>query len=206
MEFTEEFLENAHKHCFNNKEEINKSDTCGCFYCREIFAPNEIKEWIVSEKYPKETTAQCPYCMIDAVIGNASGINLSNDFLIAMYEKYFNTTGLGEKIEDIIWVTYKDDDGSVKSAPHYVFDQIAQKKGWVKQTDEDCSINTELMKFSGKNVKVTTIDDKVFIGYCECVTSSYDNDNNIPSVSIKVNEFVYELYLNEIKSISEYDE
>ena len=62
------------------------------------------------------------------------------------------------------------------------------------------------MKFSGKNVKVTTIDDKVFIGYCECFTSSYDNDNNIPSVSIKVNEFVYELYLNEIKSISEYDE
>ena len=100
MEFTEEYLENAHKHCFNNKEEIDKSNTCGCFYCREIFAPSEIKEWIIiSEQFPKETTAQCPYCMIDAVIGNASGINLSNDFLKSMYERYFNTDSNGNKID-----------------------------------------------------------------------------------------------------------
>jgi len=98
MKFTDKYLENAHKHCFNNKEEITKSDACGCFYCREIFAPSEIKEWIINEKYPKETTAQCPYCMIDAVIGNASGINLSNEFLIAMYERYFNTDSKGNKI------------------------------------------------------------------------------------------------------------
>lgn len=127
MEYKEEFLREAHKHCFNNKEEISKSDTCGCFYCREIFAPNEIQEWIEDDK---ECTAQCPYCMIDAVIGNASGIKLSNSFLVAMYELYFNTTGLGNKIGDITWITYKDDDGRIKSAPIEEFKRIAEKKGW----------------------------------------------------------------------------
>ena len=85
MEFTEEFLENAHKHCFNNKEEINKSDTCGCFYCREMFAPSEIKEWLKDN----ELTAQCPYCKIDAIIGNASGYPINKNFLDAMYKKWF---------------------------------------------------------------------------------------------------------------------
>lgn len=89
IELTDEVLEKAHKHCFNNKEEIDKSDTCGCFYCKEIFAPSEIKEWITWDKEPKETTAQCPYCMIDSVIGNASGYPINNEFLTAMNKKWF---------------------------------------------------------------------------------------------------------------------
>lgn len=78
-------LEKAHKHSINNKEEIEKSDTCGCFYCREIFAPSEIKTWINDKK----GTAQCPYCMTDSVMGNASGYPINNEFLTAMHKKYF---------------------------------------------------------------------------------------------------------------------
>ena len=83
---TELELEKAYKHSINNKTEIEKSDTCGCFHCKEIFAPSEIKEWIQDSK---DQTAQCPYCMVDAVIGNASEITISLQFLKEMHKKYF---------------------------------------------------------------------------------------------------------------------
>ena len=80
------YLEQAHKHSLNNKNEIEKSNTCGCFYCREIFAPSEIKTWI-NDKNGK--TAQCPYCMIDSVIGDASGYQINTKFLEEMRKKFF---------------------------------------------------------------------------------------------------------------------
>ncbi len=72
----------AHKHSTNNREEINKSDTCGCFYCKEIFAPTEIKNWLGN-------TAQCPYCFVDSVIGNKSGFTITNQFLDMMKKHWF---------------------------------------------------------------------------------------------------------------------
>lgn len=41
-----------------------------------------------------------------------------------------------ENEQQEIWITYKDDDGQLKSAPLEVFEQIAQKKGWKKSTNE----------------------------------------------------------------------
>lgn len=59
----------AHKYCSNHKSQLMKDKKCGCFYCTEIFSPNEITEWI------KDTsgTAICPYCGIDSIIGESSG-------------------------------------------------------------------------------------------------------------------------------------
>ena len=79
-------LEQVYKHSKNNKQEIDKSDTCGCFYCREMFVPKEIKNWIKDEK---GDTALCPYCQIDAVIGNASGFEINKKLLEELYNKYF---------------------------------------------------------------------------------------------------------------------
>ena len=79
-------LQEAYKHSNNNKTEIMKSNTCGCFYCREIFIPKEIKNWIKD----KELTAQCPYCLVDSVIGDASGIPITKAFLDEMHEKWFS--------------------------------------------------------------------------------------------------------------------
>ena len=56
---------------------------CGCFYCREIFAPNMIVEWIC------EGTAFCPMCGIDSVIGDASGYEISKEFLSNMNDHWF---------------------------------------------------------------------------------------------------------------------
>lgn len=79
-------LEKAHTHSKNNETTISKSNTCGCFYCREIFAPSEIKTWI-NDKNGK--TAKCPYCLVDSVIGNASGYEITNKFLESMHKKWF---------------------------------------------------------------------------------------------------------------------
>ena len=88
---TEDELFKIHKHSFANKEEIVKSNTCGCFYCKEMFAPSEIKEW-VDDKHGD--TAQCPYCMIDSVIGDASGIKITKKLLEDLNKRYF----LGKKL------------------------------------------------------------------------------------------------------------
>lgn len=56
-------LKRIHKLCDNHRTAIEKSNLCGCFYCRRTFKPSEIYEWIDSED-----TALCPKCGIDSVL------------------------------------------------------------------------------------------------------------------------------------------
>lgn len=86
MKYTDELLNEIHKHSSNNKIEITESDTCGCFYCKELFVPTEVKEWI----HDKEQTAICPYCKTDSVLGNKSGYEITRELLDAMSKKWFN--------------------------------------------------------------------------------------------------------------------
>ncbi|MCL2737278.1 MAG: cytoplasmic protein [Alphaproteobacteria bacterium] len=74
----------AHAYC-NNKEALAKDKICGCFYCCEIFNPDEINEWI-----PNETTAMCPYCGIDSVISESSGYPITKEFLVQMKKHWFD--------------------------------------------------------------------------------------------------------------------
>ena len=39
----------AHDCCFSNKEQIEKSEKCGCFFCGEIFSPSEITDYLPDE-------------------------------------------------------------------------------------------------------------------------------------------------------------
>jgi hypothetical protein len=78
----------AHKHCIANQEEIMASELCGCFYCLRIFNPKEITEWL-SEYNKTGTTAFCPYCFIDAVIGSNSGYPVTPEFLASMQKHWF---------------------------------------------------------------------------------------------------------------------
>ena len=77
-------IEKTHRHSLRNRAEIEKSSRCGCFSCIEIFDASEILAWIDQGK-----TAVCPYCGVDAVIGDASGVKLHKELLKHMYEKYF---------------------------------------------------------------------------------------------------------------------
>ena len=78
-------LDAAHKHSFKNREEVLRSEVCGCFCCEETFPPSEITEW--TDK--AQSTAVCPKCKVDAVIGSASNISLTKEFLSSMYSRWF---------------------------------------------------------------------------------------------------------------------
>ncbi len=79
----------AHKHSIFHKKEILQSDYCGCFYCREIYSPAEIKEWTDTSKPEGEHTALCPHCGIDSVIGSSSGFPITKEFLEQMNSHWF---------------------------------------------------------------------------------------------------------------------
>ncbi|WP_342711741.1 cytoplasmic protein [Bradyrhizobium sp. B124] len=75
----------AHKKCVGHRPEIERSQRCGCFYCKQTFGPGQIVEWI-----DEDSTALCPQCGIDSVIGDGSGLTISQDFLEAMYAAWFD--------------------------------------------------------------------------------------------------------------------
>ena len=84
-------LEGAHEHSANHRDEVRVSDVCGCFYCRKIYSSDEIDEWI-DEIAGIGSTALCPKCGIDSVIGSAAGFPITAEFLAAMHRRWFSTS------------------------------------------------------------------------------------------------------------------
>jgi hypothetical protein len=76
--------EDAHKHCIHHRAELERSDSCGCFYCFAIFPPSAITEWVDDGQ-----TAICPFCPADSVIGSASNYPITREFLEAMHGHWF---------------------------------------------------------------------------------------------------------------------
>jgi hypothetical protein len=83
-----ENIRNAHKFCSYNKYKLQKDNICGCFYCLNIFNPNEIEIWVDE----LGETAICPYCGIDSVIGESSGFPITIAFLKQMNKYWFKRT------------------------------------------------------------------------------------------------------------------
>ena len=79
----------AHKHSSLHRQEILRSEQCGCFYCGNIFKPSEIDVWTDKNNEGVGQTALCPYCSVDLVIGQASGYPISDDFLSRMHKRWF---------------------------------------------------------------------------------------------------------------------
>ena len=86
----------AHKHSAQHRSEVLSSQTCGCFYCLSVFSPSEIKDWVDwPEGTPEDqqlevgSTALCPKCGIDSVIGDQSGYPIDPDFLKSMQKHWF---------------------------------------------------------------------------------------------------------------------
>jgi hypothetical protein len=75
----------AHKHCGAHRGELEASESCGCFYCLAIFSPQDIEEWV-----DEDSTALCPKCGIDSVIGAASGFPIVRGFLEQMHRRWFS--------------------------------------------------------------------------------------------------------------------
>ena len=79
-------LKEAHKASFKNEESVRRSSFCGCFHCLRTFPPSEA---IFMPEADGKRTAWCPECGIDAVLGDASGFPITEDFLRKMKEEWF---------------------------------------------------------------------------------------------------------------------
>lgn len=80
-------LEGAHNHCTNNEEELSRSVLCGCFYCLVTYPATQVTEFV--DEIPGRRTALCPKYDIDSVIGDASGVELTTEFLRKMKNYWF---------------------------------------------------------------------------------------------------------------------
>jgi hypothetical protein len=84
----EEELKVAHKACMRNRDDLEISGICGCFYCLAIFRPSLVKSWVDDEQ-----TALCPYCSIDSVLPSSKHAKwVTDEFLAAMNKRWFRST------------------------------------------------------------------------------------------------------------------
>jgi hypothetical protein len=74
----------AHQHSSRHRAEVEDSARCGCFCCLATFPPGAIEDWC-----DESTTALCPACGIDSVLGDASGYPIVEGFLARMRDHWF---------------------------------------------------------------------------------------------------------------------
>ena len=89
--YSKEYLREVHHKSFGNKEIIDKSNTCGCFFCERLFDAIEVTDENYMTEVSGVKTAVCPYCGIDSVLGDGDGTEITEGILKDMYEAYFNT-------------------------------------------------------------------------------------------------------------------
>ena len=83
------WLHVAHSKSIHHRNDIIASNVCGCFYCKQTFKPETIKEWTDEDEPVERQTALCPNCGIDSVIGDRSGFEITDKFLEEMNENWF---------------------------------------------------------------------------------------------------------------------
>ena len=83
---TEEEIKSAANHSFDNRDEIEKSKMCGCYYCKRTFPAFLIR---YRDYTAIDNTAICPLCGIDTVIGDASGVPINRKGLSEIYHYMF---------------------------------------------------------------------------------------------------------------------
>lgn len=74
----------AHKKSAFHRESLQHDQVCGCFHCGKIFSSKKIEDW-----YDDDQTACCPYCMIDSVVGESCGFEITEEFILAMEDHWF---------------------------------------------------------------------------------------------------------------------
>jgi hypothetical protein len=79
----------AHRHSSYHRDELGDSELCGCFYCCAVYPPVEIHTWVDDDLSGVGQTALSPRCMIDSVIGSASGYPITEEFLGTMNRHWF---------------------------------------------------------------------------------------------------------------------
>lgn len=122
----------ANKAAFENWESVKNSDLCGCYFCGRIFPSSEVtdNDW-VPDRHGR--TVICPYCSIDSVIGDASGIPIQKDVLNELYDHWF---GGPESEEKRIRCIVSDDCGNLPSRLEHLGAEVSTETDPVKATSE----------------------------------------------------------------------
>jgi len=77
------------KTAIGNKELLKESYKCGCFSCLSIFNYNDIYDFVEATDKTIRYSAICPNCSeIETVIGDASGVAITEDNLIYLNESF----------------------------------------------------------------------------------------------------------------------
>ena len=115
MNYSDDYIKQAHKATFANEKQILASDSCTCFYCGHTFNPQaEQKLYWITEPPPKDKTLQCPMCGLDCLIGSASGFPIHDQaFIFQCTEAWFNGISRisdGKPVEKVSWASLLLDD------------------------------------------------------------------------------------------------
>lgn len=76
-------ITDAHEASWDNYERLKNANKCGCFYCCRIFDAKQVYDYV------SDTTATCPHCGIDSVLGDNEGFPITAEFLKAMHDAWF---------------------------------------------------------------------------------------------------------------------
>jgi len=82
-------LEELHTKSARHRSALGAAPRCGCFYCKRVFSPREITDWIndgIGE------TAICPHCGIDSVVPESPSQPLTPELMQAMHAYWFERT------------------------------------------------------------------------------------------------------------------
>ena len=94
---TKEEIFSAAKHSYENRDEIEKSKMCGCYYCNRTFPASLI---MYDDYTDRGWTALCPLCSVDSVIGDASGVPINKKVLTEISNVMFESESLTTNVQD----------------------------------------------------------------------------------------------------------
>lgn len=87
------------RHTTKNRAEVQASGLCGCCDCLATFRPQAVTDWLDADAgllagepdgvEIEASTACCPDCDMNAVLGSASGVPLTREFLRRMQANWF---------------------------------------------------------------------------------------------------------------------
>lgn len=83
-------LELYKPHTLRNWPEIEKSKICGCLNCGKAY-PAKLVEECFGDKDGNNLTAICTYCHETALIGDASGLELTNEIFNNLHKIYYES-------------------------------------------------------------------------------------------------------------------
>lgn len=84
----EELLKKLHKYCRFNRDLIEKSNKCYCFYCKSTLDAKDLLKPTV-QYINGGKSAICPKCGIDSILPDAIDEKITKEIIDDMYERFF---------------------------------------------------------------------------------------------------------------------